>query len=109
MSHIVFDFVFTADLHTEEGRKIAAAAQSSLRYGEIDNKWKDRIGRGTVGSVRTSINRTNTDNEWTISALSTDDDYDRAAAAALREDVLAALRQYAQEFKELPSELHTSE
>ena len=109
MSHIVFDFVFTADLHTEQGRKIAAAAQSSLRYGEIDNKWKENIGHGRIGSILTSISRTNIDNEWTVSALSTDDDYDRVAAAALREDVLAALRQHAQEFKELPSELHDPE
>lgn len=106
MTHRIFKFHFTADLHSEEGRKIAAAAHAQLRSGEIDNLWKDRIGRGSVGSIMTSVSRVTDNREWSVSALSTDDSYDRDAAAALREDVLAALQQYAQEFKELESELY---
>lgn len=103
---MVFSFVFTVDMHTQEGRNIAAAAQCRLRPGEIDNLWKDTIGRGTVGSLRTSISRTNTPHEWTVSAMTTEGDYDLEAAAALREEVLAALRENAQEFKEFKSDLH---
>ncbi len=101
-----FKFQFMVDLHAEEGRRIAAAAHCRLRPGEIDNKWKDTVGRGEVGSLDTNISRTNTDHEWTVSASTTDDDYDRAAAATLREDVLAALRENAREFKELRSDLY---
>lgn len=103
---MVFHFEFTVDLHTEEGRKIAAAAHCRLRSGEIDNEWKDTVGRGRVGSLSVYISRKNARHEWTVGALSSDDDYDREQAAALREDVLAALRQYAPGFKELPSDLH---
>jgi hypothetical protein len=104
--HIVFDFQFTADLHTEEGRRIATAAQTRLRAGEIDNHWKDRVGRGSVGSLSTAIDRVSEAREWTVGATTADDDYDREAAVALREEVLAALRENAQEFKELKSELY---
>jgi len=104
-SHRVFDFVFTADLHSQEGRNIAAAARAQLRPGEIDNERKDTIGRGTVGSLRISISR-NDHHEWVVGARSTDDEYDRERAAALREAVLAALQENAEKFEELPSELN---
>ncbi|MGH9211986.1 MAG: hypothetical protein ACRD2C_15080, partial [Acidimicrobiales bacterium] len=87
---MVFDFKFTVDLHTEEGRKIAAAAHCRLRPGEIDNQWKDTVGRGAVGAFHLLISRGDAPHEWTVGAIPTDDDYDRAAAATLREDVLAA-------------------
>jgi hypothetical protein len=105
----VFLFQFTADLHSDEGRKIAAAVHARLRPGEIDNLWKDTVGHGQVGTLRTFIARSDGTHEWTVGAMTTDDDYDRAEAAALREDVLAALRQYAPGFKEFPSELHDGE
>lgn len=104
-AHRVFKFHFTVDLHSAAGRKIAAAAQSRLRPGEIDNEWKDTVGRGDVGPFHVAISRTNTRNEWSV-LVTTADDYDRAIAEALRDDVLAALQENAQEFKELPSELN---
>jgi hypothetical protein len=109
MPHLVFEFHFTADLHTEQGRNIAAAAQARLRSSEIDNLWKDHIGRGRVGSIETSVDRVTDNREWSVSALSIEGDYDLAAATALREEVLTALQQYAQEFKEIRSELYDPE
>ncbi len=104
--HNVFDIHFTADMHTQEGREIAGAAAVRLRPQEIDNEWKDTIGRGKVGSVSVRIERTNTPNKWIIHAGTTDDRYDRAAAAEVRDRILAALERYAQEYRELPSELY---
>lgn len=104
-SHIVFKFQFTADMHAEAGREIAEAAGVRLRPQEIDNQWKDTIGRGRLGSVSVSIDRTNTPELWSLSAITPDDGYDRPAAAELRDSVLAALRRYARDFRELPSEL----
>jgi hypothetical protein len=104
-SHRLFGFVFTADLHSDRGRNIAAAAHALLRSGEIDNEWKDTIGDGEIDTLRIAISRTNTHHEWRLSARSTDDDYDRDKAAALRQEVLSALRANAEEVRELGSEL----
>src|SRR5262245_11012444 len=102
----VFEFVFTADLHSQAGRDIARAAQAKLRSGEIDNERKDTVGHGRVGALSISISRTDRPNEWTLIALPVGGDgYDYQQAATLRNDVLAALRANADTFKELPSEL----
>jgi hypothetical protein len=105
-AHVVFKFHFNADMHADPGRTIAEAAGVRLRPQEIDNQWKDTIGRGKVESLSVSIDRTNTPNRWALSAITPQDGYDRAAASALRSRVLAALEQHAQEYRELASELH---
>lgn len=106
-SRAVFEFEFTVDLHTAKGREIAKAAHAELRGREIDNEWKDTIGRGNLGEIGITIGRTNTRNLWNLLALvSPDVSYDRDAAARLHEQVRAALREHADEFKEYPSELY---
>ncbi|MGH3678777.1 MAG: hypothetical protein ACRDT2_00365 [Natronosporangium sp.] len=102
----VFDIQFTASFHDEAGRRIAKAARVQLRPTEIDNEWKDTVGRGTVGNVRISISRTGTPDTWLLLAHTPDEVYDRDAMARLREDVLAALRDHAQEYREYPSQLY---
>jgi hypothetical protein len=104
--HRAFEFRFTANLHGQVGINISSAAQARLRPGEIDNERKDTIGRGQVNSLRIAIWRTNTQHEWMLSATTRDDGYDRGEAGRLREAVLAALEENAEDFKELPSDLH---
>jgi hypothetical protein len=104
--HRAFEFRFKADLHGLAGIEISRAARAKLRSGEIDNEWKDTIGRGEADGLRIAICRTNTKNEWTLIALPVGGDgYDREEAAALRREVVAALRVNAEEFRELAPEL----
>jgi hypothetical protein len=105
----VFHINFSADLASAQGRQIAAAARVRLRPMAIDNEWKDTVGRGDVGDIDISLSRTNTPGLWQIVAMTPYEPYDRPAAEQLRADILAALREHADDYHEYPSELCPSE
>lgn len=100
---------FSADLASEQGRQIAAAARVRLRPRAIDNEWKDVVGEGDIGDIEIVLSRTNTPGLWRILAMTPREPYDRPAAERLRADILAALREHADDYHEYPSELCPSE
>lgn len=102
----ILNIQFTANLHGETGQRIAEAASVQLRPTEIDNEWKDTVGSGELGAVRIRISRTSTPRRWLLVAYSADEAYDRDAVVQLRADILDALREHAQEFREYPSQLY---